>query len=62
MEDLGGQDGVLAVLDKFTQVGQARLFSLNVLLYDADDTVHDGSLVLKTTLEKDNFDVLILTQ
>ena len=50
VQDLGGQDRVLAVLDELAQVGQARLFALRVLLDDADDAIHDGPLVLKATL------------
>ena len=51
VQDLGGQHRVLAVLDELAQVGQARLLALRVLLDDADDAVHDGPLVIKTTLE-----------
>lgn len=51
VQDLCGQHCVLAVLDELAQVGQARLFALWVLLNDADDAVHDGPLVLKTTLK-----------
>lgn len=51
VQDLCGKHSVLAVLDKLAQMGQARLFALRVLLDDADDAVHDGPLVLKSTLQ-----------
>lgn len=50
VQDLGGQDRVLAVLYELAQVGQSRLFALRVLLNDADDAVHDGPLVLEAAL------------
>lgn len=50
VEDPSGQHGELAVLDEFAEVGQACLFALRVLLNDADDAVHDGSLVFKAAL------------
>lgn len=51
VQDLCGKHSVLAVLNKLAQMGQARLFALRVLLDDADDAVHDGPLVLKSTLQ-----------
>jgi len=51
VQDLCGEHRVLAVLDELAQVGQARLLALWVLLNDADDAVHDGPLVLETTLQ-----------
>lgn len=50
VEDTGGQHSELAVLDEFAEVRQACLFALWVLLNNADDAVHDGSLVLKAAL------------
>lgn len=52
VEDPSGQHGELAVLDEFAEMGQACLFALRVLLNDADDAVHDGSLVLKAALRR----------
>lgn len=52
VQDFGGEHRVFAVLDELAQVGQARLFALRVLLNDADDAIHDGPLVLKTTLNQ----------
>lgn len=54
VQDLGGQHGVLAVLDELAEVSQACLLALRVLLDDADYTIHNGSLVLKATLAKGN--------
>ncbi len=53
VEDLSGQYGVLAILDKLTQVGQACFLALWVFLYDTDDTIHNGSLVIKATLQRE---------
>lgn len=50
VEDTSGQHSELAVLNEFTEVRQACLFALRVLLNNADDAVHDGSLVFKATL------------
>lgn len=50
VEDTGGQHSELAVLNEFAEMRQACLFALRVLLNDADDAVHDGSLVFKATL------------
>lgn len=50
MQDLGGQNCVLAVFNKLAQVSQTRLLTLGVLLDDADDAVHDSALVLKASL------------
>lgn len=52
VQDLGGQNRVLAVLNKLAQVSQTRLLTLRVLLNDADDAVHDRTLVLKATLQE----------
>lgn len=52
VEDLCGEDCVLTVLYELTQMGQAGLFALWVFLDDADDAVHNGSLVLKATLQQ----------
>lgn len=51
VQDARGQHGELAVLDELAQVRQPRLLALRVLLDDADDTVHDGPLVLKAALQ-----------
>ena len=51
VKDLRGQHCVLTILNELAQVCQACFFALRVLLDDADDAVHDGSLVLKTTLQ-----------
>lgn len=48
---LSGQYGVLAILDKLTQMSQACLLTLWVFLNDTDDAIHNGSLVLKSTLQ-----------
>lgn len=50
VEDTSGQHSELAVLNEFTEVRQACLFALWVLLNNADDAVHNGSLVFKATL------------
>ena len=50
MEDPRGQDGVLAVLNELAQVGQARLLGLGVFLDDADQRVHNRTLVVKSSL------------
>lgn len=50
VEDTSGQHSELTVFNEFTEVRQACLFALWVLLNDADDTVHDGSLVFKAAL------------
>lgn len=50
VEDTSSQHGEFAVLDEFAEVRQACLFALRVLLNNADDAVHNGSLVLKATL------------
>ena len=42
--------GVLTVLDKLTEMRQARLLGLGVLFNDADQGVHDSTLVVKATL------------
>lgn len=52
VEDTSGQHRELTVLDEFTEVRQACLFALRVLLNDADDAVHNGSLVFKATLRR----------
>lgn len=51
VQDLRGQHCVLAVLDELAQVSQTCLLALWVLLDDADDAVHDGTLVLEATLQ-----------
>lgn len=50
VEDTSGQHSELTVLNEFTEVRQACLFALWVLLNDADDAVHDCSLVFKAAL------------
>lgn len=50
VEDTSSQHGEFTVLDEFAEVRQACLFALRVLLNNADDAVHNGSLVLKATL------------
>lgn len=50
VEDTSGQHSEFTVLNEFTEVRQACLFALWVLLNDADDAVHDGSLVFKAAL------------
>lgn len=50
VQDPCGQHCELAVLDELAEVRQASFLALRVLLDDADDAVHDGSLVLKATL------------
>lgn len=54
MQDLCGEDGMFAVFNEFAEVSQARFLTLRILLDDADDTVHNGPLVLKATLRKEN--------
>lgn len=54
MQDLCGKDGMFAVFNEFAEVSQARFLTLRILLDDADDTVHDGSLVLEATLQREN--------
>lgn len=51
MQDAGSQHCELAVLNELAQVGQPCLLALSVLLNDADDTVHDGPLILKAALQ-----------
>lgn len=56
VEDTCSQHSELAVLNEFTEVRQASFFALWVFLNDADDAVHNGSLVFKATLgRKGNF-------
>lgn len=50
VEDTSGQHSELAVLNEFAEVRQACLFALRVLLNNADDAVHNGSLVFKAAL------------
>ena len=54
MQNLDGQHRVFAVLDELAQMSQTCLLALRILLNDADDTVHDGALILKTTLQEGN--------
>lgn len=52
VQDPGGQHSELAVLNELAQVRQSCLLALGVLLNDADDAVHDGTLVLEATLQR----------
>ena len=50
VQDSRRENRVLTVLNEFTQVGEPRFLRLGVLLDDHDNRIHDGTLVVKATL------------
>lgn len=62
VENAGGQDSELAVLNELAQVGEARFLAFWVLFNDADDTLNNSSFVVKATLNKVNRSVRKLSR
>lgn len=50
VENSGGQDSELTVLNELAQVGEAGFLAFSIFFYDTDDTFNNGSFVFKATL------------